>query len=240
MSAPLPEPPAVWPLAAFPLGDDAPGAIRYGPAGGDEAALRLLGALDGRRVLVLGCGGGGAAVTLARAGARVIAVDAGAEAVAEAQRVCASAGVKVELAQRDLAELAFVRADSIDVALCIYAIAGVRDLARLFRQVHRVLRQGSGFVFSLPHPALSFLDDAGAVVRPYWGNEPRPWTLGERRGVDYGYTASELFTALSRANFRVDALLEPPPAPDAAGPYLRPIFASVPSTLVLRARKVGS
>ncbi|HKE75599.1 MAG TPA: methyltransferase domain-containing protein, partial [Acidimicrobiales bacterium] len=50
-------------------------AVRYGPGLPPESELRLLGHVDGRRVLDLGCGAGSGAVALAKAGARVIAVD---------------------------------------------------------------------------------------------------------------------------------------------------------------------
>ena len=48
---------------------------------------------------------------------------------------------KVELHDSDLADIAFVRADSIDLTFSSYAFDTVDDLNRVFRQVHRVLRQ---------------------------------------------------------------------------------------------------
>jgi hypothetical protein len=50
------------------------------------------------------------------------------------------------------------------------------------------------------------------------------WSTGAR-------TTSDLFTALQRANFQVDVILEPPPQ-SAGG-------AHVPAALVMRARKLG-
>ena len=50
---------------------------------------------------------------------------------------------RVEWHQGDAADLAFLRADSIDLALAAGVVHEVEDLDRLFRQVHRVLRAGA-------------------------------------------------------------------------------------------------
>ncbi len=54
--------------------------VHYGPDIPTEADLRLLGPLEGKRVLELGCGGGPMTVAMAKQGARVIAVDESARA----------------------------------------------------------------------------------------------------------------------------------------------------------------
>ena len=61
--------------------------------------------VDGKRVLVIGCGRGHDARMLARAGAKVTAVDFAAEAVAGARALAASEGVTMEVLQADLFEL---------------------------------------------------------------------------------------------------------------------------------------
>ena len=49
--------------------------VSYGPDIADERTFKLLGNVEGKRVLELGCGGGQNAVALAKQGARVITVD---------------------------------------------------------------------------------------------------------------------------------------------------------------------
>lgn len=233
------------PRPAYPIGAD-PGTdtVAYGPDAPTEAELRLLGDPAGKRVLLLGVHDGHAAVALARRGARVIGVEPDDAHVEAARWRFANEGVAVELHHGDLAGLASVRADSIDVALSVGALAGVDDLARVIRQVHRVLRQEAPFVVSLPHPAWALVDpsvdDELRVRRPYWDDAPRPWSAEGHAGEDRTPTIAALFTALTRANFRVDALLEPPPTD--SGPrsrYWTDAMAWVPSTLVVRARKQG-
>lgn len=137
-----------------------------------------------------------------------------------------------------------MRADSLDGAVSLFALAGVDDLDRLFRQVHRVLHPQSHLVFSVPHPAYAMLDPDSEVppqvVRPYFERSPRAWATEEHAGHEYPRTLSDLFTSLGRANFRVDTLLEP--EPDASGrrsPLWRPAMQWAPATLILRARKEG-
>lgn len=218
-------------MAGDPLGWNRPGdggegdgaEIRYGPDGPTEGRARLLGPLAGRRVLELGCGPAWAAVAAARQGAKVIAVDPSADAVGAARRAAERAGVRVEVHHGDPAELPFVRADSIDVAVSAFGLARVADLNRVFRQVHRVLRPEAPLVLSLPHPA--------------WFVVERERSWFDRSPVDGAHPRglADLFTGLSRAGFRVDTVLEPEPP---SGPGGEP--ARVPTALVLRARKLGT
>ncbi len=238
--------------AAAPDGRDRPTDVAtYGPGIPTEVELRLLGPLEGKRVLDLGCGAGHAAVAFARAGAKVIAVDPSAEQLEVARHAAEEAGVKVELQHASAAELAFVRADGIDVAYSAYALAEVPDLDRVFRQVHRVLKQEAPLVFSLPHPAFTMFvagaegldapDDSPPVLRrTYHDATPYVVDRGGDRVTDVPRTTGMLFTSLTRTNFRVDQLLEPAARQDlvADGAWVEPM-AWVPPTLVLRARKQG-
>jgi len=185
--------------------------------------LRLLGPLTGRRVLLLGAGDGSLVLAIAAAGAHVIAVDPSAEQVAEVRRRLGPAPVDAELHQADLADLAFIRADTVDSAVSL-TLGSVGDLDRVFRQVHRVLKTESPLLCSFVHPAADLFNrevsGPPVVRRSYF-----------ERGVvgDHVHRPlADLFTSFSRANFRIDNLLEP----EEDAPY--------PATLVLRARKVGT
>src|SRR5450432_1100511 len=126
--------------------------VSYGPEMPSERELRLLGDVRGKRVLDLGCGSGQASIAFARQGAHAIALDASARQLERARRLAEVEEVRVEWHRSDLADLAFLRADSVDLAFSAHAIAEVEDLDRVFRQVHRVLVPGAAFVFSYEHP----------------------------------------------------------------------------------------
>ena len=208
--------------------------VRYGPDVGGEGELRLLGNVSGRRVLDLGCGGGQNLVALAAAGAHAIGLDSSPEQLAATKRLSEHQGVRVEVHQGDLADLAFLRAESVDLAFSAYGLSRVGDLNRLFRQVHRVLRQGAPFVFSLEHPLSSVLQ----------GPPSGPATVGlsyfdPGQTVPFRHTLGDLFSGLARAKFRVDALVEPEPSEGPRSPWWREVWALVPPTLVVRGRKEG-
>src|SRR6059058_6554258 len=99
--------------SAYQAGAQLPTDVaHYGPDIGTEADFRLLGRLDGKRVLELGCGGAQCSIAFAKQGAHAIGVDFSAEQLAFARRLCEREEVKVELHHGDLADLAFVRADT--------------------------------------------------------------------------------------------------------------------------------
>lgn len=221
-----------------PAGPDEPVHVRYGPEIATETDLRLLGSVADKRVLELGCGTGRCSVAFATQGAHAIAIDFSPESLGAAKRLAERDGVKVELHEGDLADLAFVRADSVDLVFSAYALSLVDDINRVFRQVHRVLKEGAPFVFSVMHPASAMLDEnpdqAPIIQRSYFdtsrvdlGSDRPPFAI-------HVHTISDLFSGLSRANFRVDLLLEPEPQRprSARSPWL-------PPTLLVRARKEG-
>jgi SAM-dependent methyltransferase len=222
-------------VGAFPAEADLPAdTVHYGPDIPDEATLRLIGHVDAKRVLELGAGSGHNAVALAKQGAHVIVVDPSHRRLERVRALCDVEEVRAELHQSELAGLAFLRADTIDVVLSVFALASVADLDRLFRQVHRVLRTGGPFVFSLPHPAFTL-----ARGGSYFERLPEPWRTDDASGEATPRTIGDIFGGLTRANFRVDTLLEPEPPAAPRSRFWLDAMSRAPATLVVRARKEG-
>jgi SAM-dependent methyltransferase len=223
-----------WDRAALRYQDqfDPPaGAVPFGPGLPDDAELRILPSWDGKRVLELGCGAGQAAVAFARRAATTIAIDSSSEQLAAGRRLAERQGAKVDFHLGDLSELAFVPAESSDLAFSAATLDYVEDLGRVLRAVHRVLQPRGTFVFTLEHPFALCLEAAGqglAVSRSYVDPEP---VKVERYGELFlvqPRTVAEVVGALHRTGFRLEALAEP--VPDGA---------KVPAGMVWRARKDG-
>lgn len=232
--------------AAYQAGARLPtDVVHYGPDIATEADYRLCGDVKGKRVLELGCGGAQCSIAFSKQGAIAIGVDFSAEQLAFARRLCEREGVKVDLHHGDLADLAFLRADSVDLVFSAYSFGYVEDLGRVFRQVHRVLRPNGPLVFSLPHPSYDMIDDSDPeepllVRRSYFDRSPIEYEWNGVGFTDYRHTIGDLFTTLTRSNFRVDTIIEPEPVPN--GPrsmHWRDTFRFVPRTLIMRARKEG-
>jgi SAM-dependent methyltransferase len=179
--------------------------------------LRLCGDLsDGRRALELGISRDRNALTFAHLGAKAIAVDPDELAIEALRQAAAAAEVTVECHVTDLADLGFATSGSMELVLASHTLDGIDDLGRLLRQVHRVLKASHPFIISVPHPfaGLHSTDEYGSKVLTY----------GEA-----GRTIGDWFLQLSRANFRVDQVLELGVSN----------ISPMPTTLVLRARKEG-
>lgn len=192
--------------------------LSYGPHVPHDGELRLCGDVAAKRVIELGIAPEVNAVALARAGAKAIAVDTDAERIAAGRAAAEAEGVRVEFHHGELADLGFATSASVDLVVAAGTLHHIEDLSRVLRQVHRVLRPEAPFVVTLPHPILAMVDEGTASIA-------RPYGHGASR------TVADLFTALSRANFRVDVMQELFP--------VGRLDALVPALLVLRARKLG-
>jgi SAM-dependent methyltransferase len=191
--------------------------IRFGRDLPTENDLRICGDISGgKRALELGVSRHRNSLAFAAAGAKAIAVDPDASKLDEVRTAAARAEVIVQCHQGDLADLGFATSASIDLVIADHSMIAVDDLGRLLRQVHRVMKASRPLIISVPHPFLGVhtSDAMGSQVHRYG-------TVGR--------TIGEWFTQLSRANFRVDQILEMGVSD----------ISPIPTTLLLRALKEG-
>ena len=154
--------------------------------------------------------------------------------------------MRLELHTGDLADLAFLRADSVDVAFSDGALGADRGpraacsarctacCATARRSSSRSRTRSCSAPRSSRHPR--------ARCRSAAPTSPAPTSTA--RPIDVGtegesllltrHTLTEVFTGLTRTGFRVDTLLEPEPARTQGGRAL------LPDAVIWRARKEGS
>jgi SAM-dependent methyltransferase len=199
------------------LGDD---RFVWGPEGLDEAEAQLLGptrALRGCDILEIGAGAAQCSRWLAAQGARSVALDISLRQLQHSRRIDDARGAApVPVVQSDAAMLPFADG-SFDLACSAYgAVPFSADTTRLMREVHRVLRPGGRWVFSVTHPIRwAFPDEPGpeglTAASSYF--DRRPYVEQDAHGravyVEHHRTLGDRVRELVAAGFRLEDLVEP-------------------------------
>lgn len=177
------------------------------------ATLSLLGKVKGKRVLDAGCGPGIYAEVLAGRGADVVGFDASERMVALAKE---RLGGGAEFFRASLEER-WGRLDgaSFDLAVCALAMDHVRDWSGPLSEFCRVLKPGGRLVFSVEHPASTFVRhvykgdgnyfETEAVGMEWTGFPEKVWMPSYRRPL------GDMVSAILGAGFVIADLLEPRP-----------------------------
>ena len=203
-----------------------------------QEVTRLIGEVKGKKMLELGLASHCLSAKFVAQGASPILVEESSDKVSKLRNTEEFNEFKFEIRQTKLADLAFCPAESIDIAFSIIALAGTSDIARVFRQLQRVLKDQGTLIFGLIHPLafmnlampnsespLRYRSKATLVAEDLKWDFPVP--LPEKfRQISFG----ETFSLLKRAGLAVDQLLEIPEEDSAAD-------SGDPSALLIKARK---
>ncbi|MER5641638.1 methyltransferase domain-containing protein [Kitasatospora sp. NPDC002227] len=196
------------------LGDD---RFTWCPEGLDEAEAGLLGPVAGLTVLELGAGAAQCSRWLAAQGARPVALDISHRQLQHSRRIDLGRGSEpVAVVQADAAVLPFADG-SFDLACSAYgAVPFSADTALLMREVHRVLRPGARWVFSVTHPIRwAFPDEPGVegltATSSYFDRTPyvEQDAAGHATYVEHHRTLGDRVRELTAAGFRLLDLVEP-------------------------------
>lgn len=178
------------------------------------ATLSLLPGVRGKRLLDAGCGPGAYAEILLKQGARVVGVDISPKMLKLARE---RVGNKAEFHLADLSRpMHFLKDRSFDIILSPLVISYVRDIAFLFKEFYRLLKNPGVLVFSDGHPFGDYLFfkkrrkaknyfDTELVGCIWRGFGIRVFVPGYRRPLN------ELINPLIQAGFRIDRIVEPLP-----------------------------
>jgi ubiquinone/menaquinone biosynthesis C-methylase UbiE len=119
--------------------------------------LRIMGGIEGKKVLDLACGQGTFSQQLRDKGAFVIGVDVGKELIALAeeknQSIKDKGTHKVAFFVASADDLFMLKDKSLDMVVCVLALQNIENLQKTISEVHRVLKSDGTFIFVLNHPA---------------------------------------------------------------------------------------
>jgi SAM-dependent methyltransferase len=184
----------------------------WGPEGLSEADAALLGPMTGKDVLEVGAGAAQCSRWLAERGARPVALDLSLGMLRHGRRARpAPAMVQADAARLPFADGAF------DVAFSAYGALPFTPAAdRVLGEVHRVLRPGGRWVFSVTHPVRwAFPDDPGPpglrATLSYFSREPyleRDGT-GAVTYAEYHRTVGDWVRLLRGAGLVLEDIVEP-------------------------------
>lgn len=198
------------------LGDHYAKASESGPPNAlydRPTMLHLLGSLEGRRVLELGCAAGHLTQALVSAGADVMALDKSERMVAHARRLV-DGRARVEVA--DLSQpLHMVDSDSIDLVAASLVLHYLPDWQGVIGEIRRVLKPGGALVMSVHHPITGwFRSDQTDYHRVELIEEK--WAVDgvETTAQMWRRPVSAVFSPLLDQGLVIDAVHEPEPGFD--------------------------
>lgn len=181
-----------------------------------EDDLHLLDDVRGKRVIVLGCGGGQDAVALEKLGAIAVGIDQSSKQIEYAKAYALRHGApNASFVEGTVEDLSRFDDASFDMAVSAHMLNYVEQIEECLRETHRVLKPGGLFALSVRHPFDAALSDDAPlrVARPYWDVESDwTWTLDgdvSARFRQWFWPVSQWFTMLADAGFAIELMLEP-------------------------------
>ena len=227
--------------------------IHLSPLGEGEESLEIIKYFKGKRFLELGCGAAQNTMACARKGGWAVGVDASTEQLNHAHRLKTPNG-NTELIRGDIRSLDWIKSETFDWILSMFAIEFVSNIDEFFAASYRILRPDGHILFSTAHPLGSFEWDTkeNAVIAHDYFNPPvEIWADEDEDGKELNLTLfrtiEDVVGSVLNQGFEILRLLEPRALPiqdsdrsPYKGPYWEPYrerLEKIPFALVIEASK---
>ncbi|MBT2601446.1 class I SAM-dependent methyltransferase [Bacillus sp. ISL-53] len=182
--------------------------------------LELIGKVEGKMVLDLGCGDAKFGYELLQKGCISFdGIEGSENMVREATKNLNGTEGKVHLASMETWNF---EADNYDLVVSRLALHYLEELNFLFKEVHKSLTDNGKFIFSVQHPVLTSSTKSAAVsssktnwiVDDYFNSGVRiePWI--DKKVVKYHRTIEEYYQLLKQAGFMIEDMREGTPRPE--------------------------
>lgn len=116
-----------------------------------ESQLKMLGDVEGKRILEIGCGGAQNSIALSKWGAEAVGVDLSRKQVMYGKSLSRNENTEVSLLICDMEKLPF-KNESFDIVTTAISLHYVPDLNATVEETNRVLAENGYFTFSTHHP----------------------------------------------------------------------------------------
>jgi SAM-dependent methyltransferase len=187
-----------------------------------EHELRILGDVQGRDVIELGCGAAQWSIALARRGARPVGVDLSEAQLTHGRRLMAAARVEFPLVHAS-AESVPLPDESFDIAFCDHGAFTFADPYRTVPEAARLVRDGGLLAFNMSTPLVEICwppeadDVTDRLSMDYFGLHEVE--TGEADHVEFNLPYGEWIRLFRRNGFVVEDLLELRPPAGATSTY---------------------
>ena len=207
-----------------------------------EDDLRLLDDVRGKRILVLGCGGGQDVVALERLGAIAVGIEQSEKQIEYARAYAARHDApNASFVEGTVEDLSRFDDEEFDGAVAAHMLNYVERIEDTLREAARVLKSGGFLAMSVRHPfGVQFTGASKLQLQyPYWEAQ-RDWTWTFETGEpvrfrSWFWTVEQWFRMLDNAGFAIERLLEPQEEDANRDDDIR--FDFVPYSLLIKARK---
>lgn len=177
--------------------------------------LSLLGIVKNKKILDAGSGTGISSKILAEKGAKVTGIEISKNMLDIAKKYCKGFGIKFDKGSID--ELPYEDC-SFDIILASLVIHYFEDPTNVFKEFHRVLKNGGVLVFSTNHPVNSCIDrftkyknKSSIIISDYFKKRKFYWNskrMGNIKIPSIHFTFDDIFRFILKNGFQIEDFKE--------------------------------
>jgi len=186
--------------------------------------------LSGVDILCLASGGGQQAPTLAAAGANVTVFDNSPRQLEQDEIVAERDGLSLTSVLGDMRDLSAFADGSFDIVFNPVSNLFCPDLTPVWRECHRVLREGGALMCGFMNPDIYIFDnpalDRGELVVAHRLPVVDDTRVAAGEAVEYSHTLEEQIGGQLAAGFVMTGFAQAPHQADATGPYMPGYYAT--------------